>query len=126
MTRRVVGIFAWGAAVLAAALACNDSLGDVDPCESTDAAVTIMLGNNKRFEPDTVLINRQQTVCWENLQDTTHTVTFPDTTFETDTVDVTMPSAFVYESQAFGNAGDFPFYCRFHRLQGMTGVVRVR
>jgi plastocyanin len=28
-------------------------------------------------------------------------------------------------SRTFGTAGDFPFYCSFHRAPGMTGVVHV-
>lgn len=116
-------------AVLAAATAfvagCGDDNGgaDGDAVEADNGATgpadaTLEL-EDFQYSPDTLegTAGETLTVDLENTSDSSHTFTGDgvDETLQagdTKTVEVDLP-----------DTGDFEFFCRFHRSQGMTGTI---
>ena len=119
-------------AALGVSVACKSTpSGSGAGCKSTLANQTIEANDNLTFTPATALITRGQKVCWENLGNTSHTVTALVTVTKGTTVDTLWnidaqlnPDLVVLA--VFDTTGDFPYHCRFHSGSGMTGLIQVR
>ena len=119
-------------AALVVSVACKSTpSGSGAGCKSTLASQTIEAGDNLTFNPASATISRGQKVCWENLGNTSHTVTALVTATKGTTVDTLWnidaqlnPDLVVLA--VFDTTGDFPYHCRFHSGSGMTGVIQVR
>lgn len=77
------------------------------------------------FSPESVTVAAGDTVVWTNSGALPHTTTSgtngtPDSLWDSGTL--TNGQSF---SRAFLDVGSFPYFCRFHYLGGMTGVVNV-
>jgi plastocyanin len=114
------------AAMAAVGWACSgDPAGQGNGCQSTGADVTINAQDNLTFDKPSVPISKTQSVCWQNLGTTTHTVTADpalpaDTTW---TINSTLTSN-IGVLRSFGTVGDYPYHCAFHA--GMRGLIQVR
>jgi len=119
-------------AALMVGLACKSTpSGNGSGCKSTAASQTIEAGDTLTFTPASATISRGQKVCWENLGNTSHTVTALVTVTKGTTVDTLWnidaqlnPDLVVLA--VFDTTGDFPYHCRFHSGSGMTGIIHVR
>ncbi len=117
-------------AVLGMDLACKSTpSGNGSGCKTTTAAQTIEAADNLTFSPSSPTISRGQSVCWENLGSTSHTVTALVTVSNGTKVDTLWaidaqlnPDLVVLA--VFDTLGNYPYHCRIH--QGMTGVIQVR
>ena len=82
---------------------------------STGSTITI---KNFKFSPDPITVKVGQTVTVKNTDDTTHTVTADDKSF--DTGDISGGSTATFTPS---KAGSFGFHCNIHNY--MTGTVKV-
>jgi plastocyanin len=101
------------------AVACKDSTGSssTNLCANSGAAATVSATDNFAFTPSSVTITVGQSVCWQNTQSMTHTVTENVGRFNGN-----LPSgqAFVY---TFTFASSFGYHCNNH--SNMMGTVIV-
>lgn len=70
------------------------------------------------FSPGTTSIKAGSTITWTNNDNTSHTVTADDNSFDSGSIPV--GGKFI---KTFPNAGSFPYHCNFHG--GMTGTITV-
>lgn len=74
------------------------------------------------FKPAVLTIQVGDTVIWSNDEDDRHDVVFEDTAVGA--------SGALKEGQKFSiifdKAGEYKYYCRFHRSQGMRGAIIVK
>jgi plastocyanin len=105
-----------GAALIAIMAGCGTSEPN-GSCPNTGAAATVTL-TGTGFSPNSVTINVDQSVCWQNATDVGHDVTADDGTSFAGllTVDATF-------THKFGVAGFFPYHCSVHPTE--TGLVTV-
>jgi plastocyanin len=80
---------------------------------------------NFRFAPDTTVVAAGDTVVWTNNSTLPHTSTSGvngvyDSLWDSGTLS---PGATF--SHSFSAVGSFHYFCRFHYLSGMTGIVQV-
>ena len=85
---------------------------------ATDAAPQVII-DNYSFNPASVTVKVGTTVTWINHDDDPHTVDSSQGKFKSAALN--KGDKFVYR---FSEAGEYPFYCRFHPK--MTGKVVVQ
>ncbi len=113
---------AWLAAtVLGIGLGCNNPSGG-NTCKNAGADVTIEARDQGGFSPTPILVNRGQTVCWENAGSVTHTVT--TVVPATDTINQALPPS-SYVEHTFTQITDIDYYCTYHQ-QTEQAVIQVR
>ena len=93
--------------------AASDS-GSDDGGGSCDADVCL---ENTAFNPDTITVSVGDTVTWENVDGTDHTVTADDGDFDEELSD-----GDTYE-ETFDEAGEIAYHCEIH--PSMTGTITV-
>jgi plastocyanin len=104
--------------------ACSDDSGDDDASSDTAAADGSSAGGTEvtiadfAFDPGDLTVSVGDTVTWTNDDDTDHTVTADDDSFDSD--DVAGGETF---EQTFDEAGDFSYHCSIHSQ--MTGTITV-
>lgn len=102
-------------------VACGDSTSPSSTpnlCANSGAAATVSATNNFAFTPPSVTITVGQSVCWQNTESMTHTVT--ENAVGRFNGNLPRGQAFVY---AFGFGGSFSYHCNNH--SNMTGTVVV-
>ena len=118
-----------GALLLATLVACNRQPGNT----------TMPSLANHRFTPQTITVERGETIRWFNDTDESHTVTAEDDAPEyfasgdfgseqeakDDLKDALIDPEEAYEF-TFDEPGTYRYYCIPHRSDGMTGVVIVK
>jgi plastocyanin len=117
---------------IAVGVACKTTTSGGNGCESTLPDVVIAAQDNRNYDKPDVTISRQQRVCWENNGSLAHSVTALVTRVNADnTVDTLWnidgqlnPNLVVLST--FNTVGDFPYHCRYHQSEGMTGTIHVR
>ena len=108
------------------------------PLASARAASTTVMEQGKRFVDAQVEVTVGDTVTWvyqSSPANSGHTVTFEDPTFNADGRFANCPGTLLGDdcqrgssapvSRTFSRVGTFPYYCKLHRTDGMTGVVVV-
>ncbi len=70
------------------------------------------------FSPDRIEVAVGDEVTWTNGDDTAHTVTSDDAAF-----DLSLDGSGTTASQAFDEAGEFPYHCSIHGSMAGTVVV---
>jgi plastocyanin len=108
------------------------------PLGSARGASTTVVERGTRFVEPRVDVTVGDTVTWvyeSSPGGSGHTVTFEDPTLNTDGRFTNCPGTLLGDdcqrsgtapvSRTFGRAGTFPYYCKVHRSQGMTGIVVV-
>src|SRR5438309_1998261 len=126
---RVIGLLL--VIVLAIGVACKSTpSGNGNGCKSTASDALIKAQDNLTYDRPSVTISKGQRVCWENGGTTTHTVTALVTVPKDTMVDTLWYSDAQLNSDyivlaSFGAVGDFPYHCRYHLGQGMSGVIHV-
>jgi len=120
-----------GVITLGVGVACKDNLGNGNGCDSTVPDYVIKAQDNLTYDLPTLTVGLQKRICWENSGSATHSVTALVTVtngMKLDTlwsVDGQLsPEVIVVAS--FNTTGDYPYHCRYHGGQGMTGVIQVR
>jgi plastocyanin len=109
--------------------ACSDDSGDDTAGGSSDTAAdgsttdsggggTDVTIADFAFDPDGLTVSVGDTVTWTNDDDTDHTVTADDDSFDSD--DISGGDTF---EQTFDEAGEFTYHCSIHSQ--MTGTVTV-
>ena len=79
---------------------------------------------NFKFDPPTLTVNVGDTITWKNNDQTEHTATADDGTFNTGDVAPGKDA-----SVTMSKAGTFPFYCKYHGGpggKGMSGTITVQ
>jgi LPXTG-motif cell wall-anchored protein len=71
-----------------------------------------------KFDPQSITINVGDTITWKNGDQTVHTATADDGSFNTGDVAAGASSTAV----TFNNAGTFAFYCKYHGGPGGAGM----
>ncbi len=90
----------------------------VQASAATDAAPQVII-DNYAFSPVTLTVKVGTTVTWINHDDDAHTVDSTEGKFKSGTLN----TGDKYEFR-FTQAGEYPFYCRFHPK--MTGKIVVQ
>jgi plastocyanin len=104
--------------------ACSDDSGDDDASSATAADDGGSAGGTEvtiadfAFDPGDLTVSVGDTVTWTNDDDTDHTVTADDDSFDSD--DVAGGDTF---EQTFDEAGEFSYHCSIHSQ--MTGTITV-
>jgi len=85
---------------------------------------TVIMPNNL-FSPDTLMVSTGDTVLWINTDIRLHTTTSgvngtPNGLWDSGTMNPNDSFSFI-----FASAGNYPYYCTFHYLMGMNGLVIV-
>jgi plastocyanin len=78
--------------------------------------------SSNQFTPADLTVSVGDTVRWTNTMGS-HNVVFDDGSFARP-MSVASPAPWM-EARTFTTAGTFTYYCERHRLDGMTGIVRV-
>lgn len=76
-----------------------------------------------KFVPETIEINKGETVRWINVSDQSHNVVAKDKTFKSAMLSPNDNHTFEH---TFESTGKFDYYCQPHRIMGMTGIVIVK
>lgn len=108
------------------------------PLVSARAASTTVTEQGRRFVEAQVDVTVGDTVTWvyqSSPGNSGHTVTFEDPTLNADGRFANCPGTILSDdcqrsasppvSRTFNRVGTFPYYCKLHRPDGMTGVVVV-
>ena len=120
-----------GVITLGVGVACKDHLGNGNGCESTVPDYVIKAQDNLTYDLPTLTVGLQKRICWENSGSTAHSVTALVTVtngMKLDTlwnVDGRLSPEFIVVA-SFNTTGDYPYHCRYHEAQGMTGTIQVR
>ena len=108
--------------------AAGDAAGDADAADAAPAHAPIVVVTISGFTFSPVTIARGTTVRWVNASRAPHTVTSGASSDPSDNpgalFDKTLPRGQSFEF-TFADAGEQPYFCRFHEGSGMTGVVTV-
>jgi len=120
-----------GVITLGVGVAWMDHLGNGNECDSTVPDHVIKAQDNLTYDLPTLTVGLQKRICWENSGSATHSVTALVTVtngMKLDTlwsVDGQLSPEFIVVA-SFNTTGDYPYHCRYHGGQGMTGVIQVR
>lgn len=89
--------------------------------ESTGNVFTLAM-RNTRFVPPCLVVRSQQSIHITNEDSFTHNFTITGTQ-----VDVDVPGGKFFNGESAGlKPGTYPFFCKFHRSQGMVGTIVVK
>lgn len=83
--------------------------------------VVVEEANGMRFTPSKITVNVGDTVVWKNASNIAHTSTSDKGRWDSGNMD--LGATF---SHTFKQAGTFPYYCMYHKAEGMTGIVVVK
>jgi plastocyanin len=125
-----------GGVALAVGIACKGTPSESgNGCKSTLADVVISTQDNLSYDKPSVTISVQQRVCWDNPGTLAHSVTALVTDTVTNGTNTIIDTLWNIDGQvnpdlvvlaSFNKLGDYPYHCRYHQAQGMTGVIHVR
>lgn len=114
-TRRCGRLLALGALMTSLLILTFGTGGEVAVAQGASAAVSIQ---NFAFSPGTIQVTAGTTVTWTNNDQTTHTVTADDGSF--DSGDVAPGGTF---SMTFTTPGTFAYHCKIHPFMTASIVV---
>jgi LPXTG-motif cell wall-anchored protein len=121
MSRRISSLGIMGVLALVALFAILPVVGAAP--RAADAKTIAM--KDFKFDPQTITINVGDTITWQNGDQTVHTATADDGSFNTNDVAAGASS----QAITFNNAGTFAFYCKYHGGpggKGMSGTIVVQ
>lgn len=119
MSRRVQSI----GAIVTVAFAALFALLPVAGAAPRTAETKTVAMQNFKFNPQTITVNVGDSITWKNGDQTEHTATADDGSFNTDDV-----AAGGEKTLTFSKAGTFPYYCKYHGGpggKGMSGTITV-
>ena len=105
-------------------LGCKKDASDIEQDQPIKATASgsyyggAVIIQNSAFNPSELYVREKATVAWVNKDNTVHTVTANDGTF--DSGDLLPGGAFSY---TFNTRGDYFYYCKYH--SEMVGVIKV-
>jgi len=121
MSRRISSLGILGVVALVALFAIAPAVGAAP--RAADAKTVSM--KDLKFDPQTITINVGDTITWQNGDQTEHTATADDGSFNTDDVEAGATSKVI----TFNTAGTFAYYCKYHGGpggKGMSGTIVVQ
>jgi plastocyanin len=89
-------------------------------CPAAPATTNVVVIKDSTFIPDRLAIYPGDTVTWTQDDNVEHSVTSPDSLFNS----ATLAPGEVF-SHTFNEKGDFPYFCVFHGAGSMAGLVTV-
>jgi plastocyanin len=101
----------------------------------TEPDYTVVIRQNMRFEPASLVVPRGSIVAWQNRADSVHTVTADPAKAQRPEHSILPSGAQSFDSgdlfpgdrwfYIFDSPGDYVYFCRYHELTEMLGMIRV-